>query len=112
LHLARLLDFQARCPKKLEKSRFFAVRGGTARYALERFFSNSGSSAHSGRAGSSPASRTTNKTRNRKISGLILHFEPRASPRRQPEASNTWVNADTAHFARVNKIAGLSANEY
>ena len=32
---------------------------------------DSGSSAHSGRAGSSPASRTTFKTRNRKISGLF-----------------------------------------
>ena len=42
----------------LEKSRFFAVRGDTPRYAPERIFSNSGSSAHSGRAGSSPASRT------------------------------------------------------
>jgi len=58
LHLARLLALQARWPKKPEKSRFFAVRGDTARYALERIFSNSGSSAHSGRAGSSPASRT------------------------------------------------------
>ena len=32
---------------------------------------DSGSSAHSGRAGSSPASRTTFKARNRKISGLF-----------------------------------------
>ena len=52
MHLARLLALQARWPKKLEKSRLFAVRGDTLRYALERIFSNSGSSAHSGRAGS------------------------------------------------------------
>ena len=37
--------------EKPEKSRFFAVHGDTARYALERIFSNSGSSVHSGRAG-------------------------------------------------------------
>jgi len=75
LHLARLLDFQARWPKKPEKSRFFAVRGDTSWYALERLFSNSGSSAHSGRGGSSPPSRTR-KPRFRKRSGLfsILWF--------------------------------------
>jgi hypothetical protein len=59
LHLARPKALQARWPKKLEKSRFFAVRSDTPRYALERIFSNSGSSAHSGRGGSSPPSRTT-----------------------------------------------------
>ena len=35
---------------------------------------DSGSSAHSGRAGSSPASRTIKEARNRKVSGLFLLF--------------------------------------
>jgi len=36
---------------------------------------DSGSSVHSGRAGSSPASRTTFKAQSRKILGLFCYFE-------------------------------------